>query len=146
MACLDTTTSSSGANDPTSSTPYSVLDSNGHTTLEVPASSVKMRQINRTIEQSAEEKRLARKYRTTSAFFFAGILFLTMSIPNCVLVIVMHELDERSITVNTYIFMYLTYALFALSFLVNPFLFAYNNVYLRKKLANFCSRNQQNSS
>ena len=95
----------------------------------------------RSSRDEMERKRMKQKHKTTATFFFTGTMFLLMSIPNCIVVIIIHMNQNKNRVL--YIVMMTTYAMFGMSFLLNPYLFAFNSSYVREQFRKLCCRNKE---
>ena len=86
-------------------------------------------QVHLTADQIRERK----KYQMTSMFFFISVTFIVLSVPNSVFQIISH-LFENSVPISFLWKLYLiTETLYGLNFLLNPYLYSFNNSYLKER-------------
>ena len=85
------------------------------------------------IRLTADQIRERRKYQMTSMFFFISVTFIVLSVPNSVFQIISH-LFENSVPISFSWKLYLvTETLYGLNFLLNPYLYSFNNSYLKER-------------
>ena len=80
------------------------------------------------------------KHYVTTIFFFVSVLFLAVSLPSSISHLVNHLFNN--ILPGTFIFnLYLlTETLYGVNFILNPYLFSFNNSYLKQRRAEFCDK------
>ena len=80
------------------------------------------------------------KHYVTTIFFFVSVLFLAVSVPSSVSHLINLLFDNilpSSFIFNLYL---LTETLYGINFVLNPYLFSFNNSYLKERRANLCRK------
>ena len=80
-----------------------------------------------------EQKRQQKKHHLTTMFFFISVMFIMVSAPNSIGQVISHLFPELLSLIFQWRLYLLTETLYGLNFLLNPYLYSFNNSYIKQK-------------
>ncbi|XP_063714612.1 uncharacterized protein LOC134842272 [Symsagittifera roscoffensis] len=88
---------------------------------------------------SAEQKREKKKHHLTTTFFFISVIFIIVSLPSSLAQVMSHWFPDRISGNFSWRLYLITETLYGLNFLLNPYLYSFNNSYIKRRLTSLFS-------
>ena len=89
---------------------------------------------NNVIKAGHESRQQKQMHKLTSTFFFVGIAFILLSIPRSICMIAMMISNRLRKDDNFWGLFIVSYLFYGLNFLLNPYLYSFNNNYLKDEI------------
>ncbi|XP_075240102.1 uncharacterized protein LOC142335473 [Convolutriloba macropyga] len=87
----------------------------------------------------AELRRERKKHHLTTTFFFISVLFIIVSAPSSLSQVMSHLFPTTITETFSYRLYFVTETLYGLNFLLNPYLYSFNNSYIKRKIRELIS-------